>query len=109
MNTSFFYAVLIVAAAAVCTFATRLFPFVLFGGKRGMPKTVKYLAAVLPSAIIAVLIVYCLKGLMPLRWPNGVAEILSIGVVIILHLWKRNTLVSIAGGTILYMILIRLI
>ncbi|NLL39708.1 MAG: branched-chain amino acid transporter AzlD [Clostridiales bacterium] len=109
MSTSFLDAVFIIATAAVCTFVTRLLPFVLFGGKRGMPKAVKYLAAVLPSAIIAVLVVYCLKGLVPLQWPKGIAELASVAVVIVLHLWKRNTLVSIAGGTILYMVLIRLI
>lgn len=109
MTASFFKALLIIAVAAVCTFATRLLPFILFGGKRGVPKAVKYLGAVLPPAIIAVLIVYCLKGIVPLHLPTGIAEIISVIVVAVLHIWKRSTLVSIAGGTLLYMVLIRLI
>ena len=102
MSTSFLDAVFIIATAAVCTFVTRLLPFVLFGGKRGMPKAVKYLAAVLPSAIIAVLVVYCLKGLVPLQWPKGIAELASVAVVIVLHLWKGIHLSAYGRDHIVY-------
>jgi len=79
----------------------------MFGRKKEVPGIVKYLGTVLPSAIIATLIVYCLRSSVSLQPPGGFAEILSIIVVVILHKWKNNTLISIAGGTVVYMILIR--
>jgi branched-subunit amino acid transport protein AzlD len=102
-------AILIVAAASIGTFVTRAVPFFLFGGKKGMPSSIQYLGDVLPPAIIAILIIYCLKNLIPVHFPKGCAELISIAGVAILHMWKRNVLLSVAGGTILYMLLIRLV
>jgi len=99
--------VLIIITASVCTILTRVAPFILFGRKKEVPGIIKYLGTVLPSAIIATLIVYCLRSSVSFQPPGGFAEILSIIVVIILHKWKNNTLISIAGGTLVYMILIR--
>ena len=98
----------IIAVAAVCTFCTRLVPFALFGGKREVPRIVLFLGNVLPPAIIATLIIYCLKGVNLLQFPSGIQELLSIALVV-LHLWKRNTLLSVGAGTICYMILIQTI
>lgn len=98
----------IIAVAAVCTFCTRLVPFALFGGKREVPRIVLFLGNVLPPAIIATLIIYCLKGVNLLQFPSGIPELLSIALVV-LHLWKRNTLLSVGAGTICYMILIQTI
>ena len=86
------YVLITVIICALCTQATRWLPFLLFGGKKEVPRIVRYLGAVLPAAIMAVLVVYCLKGVTPL---------------VILHLWKGNTLASIALGTVCYMVLVQ--
>ena len=108
MNTTL-QAVLIILIASICTILTRVAPFLLFGRKKELPGTIKYLGAVLPSAIMATLIVYCLRNSISIQPLRGLPEILSILAVILLHNWKRNTLISIAGGTVLYMILIRFV
>jgi len=96
-----------IAVAAVCTFATRVAPFLLFNGKRPIPPIVRYLGTVLPPAVIALLVVYCLKNVTWLGYPHGIPEMISIAVVAVLHLWKRNNLLSIGVGTALYMILVQ--
>ena len=107
--SNFTYALLAVLICAACTFFTRVAPFALFSGKRGMPPIVRRLAARMPAAIIAVLVVYCLKGLPASDGVNAAVTLISVAAVVALHLWKKNTLLSIAGGTILYMALLRLI
>lgn len=101
--------ILMIAVAGACTFATRLFPFALFGGKKEVPKFIKYLGDVLPVAILGVLIVYCLrdfeKGSINYILPQIIAVALTAGI----HLWKKNTLLSIAVGTIGYMLLIHFV
>lgn len=101
--------ILMIAVAGACTFATRLFPFALFGGKKEVPKFIKYLGAVLPVAILGILIVYCLrdfeKGSINYVLPQIIAVALTAGI----HLWKKNTLLSIAVGTIGYMLLIHFV
>lgn len=96
-----------IAVAAACTFLTRLVPFVLFGGKRKVPRAVVFLGNVLPPAIIATLILYCLKSVNLLAFPSGIPELICIALVALLHLWKRNTLLSVGVGTICYMILVQ--
>lgn len=102
-------AILVILVAAVCTFATRLFPFALFGGKKEVPKFVKYLGDILPVAIIGILIIYCLRDFM-----NGdiniiLPQLIAVAATALVHLWKRNTLLSIAVGTIGYMLLIHFV
>ncbi len=97
----------IVFLAAICTFATRITPFLLFGSKKGVPDSVSYLGKILPAAIMGVLIIYCLKNVSFTSMPFGIPEIFASSLVIFLHLWKRNTLLSIAGGTILYMLMVQ--
>lgn len=98
---------LIIMVAAVCTFATRVAPFLLFNGKKPIPPIVRYLGETLPPAVIALLIVYCLKNVNWLAAPHGVPELVCIGVTALLHIWKRNNLLSIGGGTALYMVLVQ--
>lgn len=102
-------AALIVAAAAVCTLFTRALPFLFFGGKREVPKTVKYLGTVLPPAIIATLVVYCVKSVDIFSASHGLPELISIGLVAGLHLWKKNTLLSVGAGTLCYMLLVQFV
>ena len=99
----------IIAVAAVITLFIRAIPFVAFGGKREVPTTVTYLGKVLPPAIMVILVVYCVKGINLMVGNHGIPELLSIAVVAGLHIWKRNTLLSIAVGTVLYMILVQVV
>lgn len=102
------YGICIMAVVAFVTVFTRVLPFALFGGKKGMPKMIGYLGRVLPAAIIAALVVYCFKELVVQATSDRLCSLAAGAAVVFLHLWKRNTLLSIAGGTILYMLLIRL-
>ena len=103
------YVLITVVICILCTQATRWLPFLLFGGKKEVPKIVRYLGAVLPAAIMAVLVVYCLKCITPLAYPYGLPVLISVALVVGLHLWKGNTLASIALGTVCYMALVQLV
>lgn len=102
-------AILIIVVVAVCTIITRAIPFILFGGKKEVPKRILYLGRVLPSAVIGALVVYCLKDINVTTAPYGMAEFISICLVAVLHAWKRNPLLSIATGTVCYMALIQIV
>ena len=90
MHASFWNSVLIVAVAAAATFLTRVIPFAAFG-KRKIPQTVDYLGRILPPAIIATLVVYCLRNVDFISGYHGAAEIIAVAVICVLHLWRRNT------------------
>ena len=102
-------AFLMVAVCAVITFLLRAIPFWVFGGGRKAPAFVDYLGSVLPYAIIGMLVVYCLKGVSFAAAPHGIPELISCAIVVGLHLWKKNTLLSIIGGTVCYMLLVQLV
>ena len=99
----------IIAVAAIVTLFIRAIPFVLFGGKREVPETITYLGKVLPPAIMVILVIYCVKEINFFAGSRGIPELLSIAVVAGLHIWKKNTLLSIAVGTVLYMILVQVV
>ena len=100
-------AIAAIAVMAIVTFLTRVLPFLLFDRGESPPKLVLYLGRVLPPAIIAMLIVYCLRGV-SFATPGGwVPQLLCVAVVVALHLWKHNNLLSIFGGTVLYMVLVQ--
>ena len=109
MTISVWDAVAIFAVTAVATWVTRALPFLIFGNKKELPKFVTYLGRVLPGAIMATLVVYCLRLINLTAFPFGLAELISVAVVVILHLWRKNIFWSMAGGTLCYMILIRTI
>ncbi|WP_031472744.1 branched-chain amino acid transporter permease [Agathobaculum desmolans] len=96
-----------IAVAAICTFATRLAPFLLFNGKKPIPPIIRYLGETLPPAVIALLVVYCVKNVSWSAAPHGLPELLCIAVTALLHVWKRNNLLSIGVGTVLYMFLVQ--
>lgn len=102
------HSVYMIAVMSVVTIVIRVLPFVIFSG-RETPKYITYLGQVLPSAIIGMLVVYCLKDISLLQTPYGVPELLACVFVVLLHIWKRNTLISIGSGTIFYMLLIQLV
>lgn len=89
------------------TFFIRVLPFLLFPGNKKTPSYILYLGKVLPYAIIGMLVVYCLKDVSPLTTPFGLPELVTAAAIITVHLWKRNTLLSIGGGTLLYMFLVQ--
>lgn len=101
------HAIALIFVVAACTLFARAFPFVVLGGKREVPAVVKYLGNVLPPAIMIILVVYCLKNVNFMTGSRGIPEILAVGVVVLLHLWRRNTLLSIGVGTGIYMILVQ--
>lgn len=105
MNT---HALFIVLICAGVTLALRALPFLCFGGMNGVPRWLESLGGVLPPAIMAALVVYCLKGIPFGAFADGAFQMIAAGVVIAVHLLRRNTLLSIAAGTAAYMILIRL-
>ena len=103
------HSVLLIVVIAAVTVALRVLPFLIFGGKRETPKFIEYLGKVLPFAIMGMLVVYCLRNISILTYPYGLPEVRACAVVAVLHIWKKNTLVSIIGGTACYMILIQLV
>jgi branched-subunit amino acid transport protein AzlD len=105
---SIWYVLGMIFLSAAVTFGLRALPFFLFHGERKMPKTLRDLGAILPSAIMAVLIVYCLKGARSDFVGTGVPGLLAVLVVAVSYKWKHNTFVSIIVGTAVYMLLIRI-
>lgn len=98
-----------VALLSFGTMLTRFLPFIIFRENRETPKFVQYLGKALPAAIFSMLVVYCLKNVQLLGGSHGLPEFIAIAVTAALHLWKRQILVSIAGGTVIYMILVQMI
>lgn len=101
--------IITIAMVVLGTQLTRALPFLVFPAGKPTPKYIQYLGKVLPLAVFGLLIVYCLKNVNPLTGSHGLPELLSIALVIILHLWKRQMLLSIAGGTVCYMLLIQFV
>ena len=97
-----------IAICALGTMLTRFLPFLIFS-KGKTPRYIQYLGKALPAAIFSMLVVYCLKDVSLLSGSHGLPELLSIALIIGLHLWKRNMLLSIAAGTICYMALVQFI
>lgn len=91
------------------TVLTRFLPFLVFPAGKPTPKYIRYLGTVLPSAVFGLLVVYCLKDVSLFAGSHGIPEMISIAVVAGLHLWKRQMLFSIAGGTLCYMLLVQLV
>lgn len=99
--------VITILVVVLGTMLTRYLPFLLFPGNKPTPKYIRYLGNVLPAAVFGLLVVYCLKNVSLLTGSYGIPELVSIAVVIALHLWKRQMLLSIAGGTVCYMLLVQ--
>ena len=99
----------LILVMALVTAGMRFLPFVIFTKGRKVPEVVAYLGRVLPYAVMAMLVVYCLKGISFVQMPFGLPEIISVVLVVVLHVWKRNTLLSIVGGTVCYMVLVQLV
>lgn len=103
------HAVLVIVVTALVTMFLRFVPFLLFGGKRETPAYISYLGRLLPYAVMAMLVVYCLRNISFLSAPFGAPELISCAVVALLHVWKRSSILSILGGTACYMLLVQLV
>ena len=101
--------ILTIAICALGTMATRFLPFLIFREGRPTPALITYLGKALPAAIFGMLVVYSLKDVSLLSGSHGLPQVIAIAVTVALHLWKRQMLVSIAGGTVCYMLLIQLV
>lgn len=101
--------VITIALIVIGTMLTRFLPFILFPAGHKTPKYVAYLGKALPSAIFGLLVIYCLKNVSLLSGSHGLPELISIALVAALHLWKRQMLLSIAAGTVCYMLLVQLV
>jgi branched-subunit amino acid transport protein AzlD len=96
----------VIAITALVTWLTRALPFLIFG-KRRLPQTIEYLGKVLPSAIMVILVFYCVRNINLTQYPYGMAEIISSIAVILTQMWRKNKYLAIIVGTVCYMILIR--
>lgn len=103
------HAVGIIAVAALVTIGLRYLPFLIFGESRNTPPLITHLGQVLPYAIMGMLVVYCLKDVQLTAAPFGIPEAIGCGLVALLHIWKRNTLLSIGAGTVCYMLLVQFV
>jgi len=101
--------IITVLVIVLATMLTRFLPFLLFPAGKPTPKYLQYLGKVLPAAVFGMLVVYCLKNVDILSGNHGIPEAIAIAAVVGLHLWKKQMLLSIAGGTILYMLLIQFV
>lgn len=105
MNNTYILSGIVVIS--LITAMLRFAPFIIFRNKT--PDFILYLGKVLPEAVMAMLVVYCLKNVSFIKGNYGLPEIISLITVIVLHIWKHNTLLSIISGTIIYMIFVQMI
>lgn len=103
------YALIQILVMAAITALLRFLPFLAFPGGRKRPQIITYLGTVLPYSVMAMLVIYCLKNVSLIAAPHGIPELLAIVTVVCLHLWKKNTLLSIFGGTVFYMALVQVV
>ena len=109
MTMSFTEQLVTILMVILGTMATRFLPFILFPAGKATPKYIQYLGKVIPPAVFGLLVIYWLKDVNILGGNHGIPELIAIAIVVGLHLWKRQMLLSIAGGTICYMLLVQLV
>ena len=109
MNMTVTQHVMIIATVALATIFTRFLPFLVFKSDKPTPPFLNYIGKALPPAVFGMLVVYCLKGVVPLAYPYGIPELIGVLCVVLLHLSFRKMLLSIAGGTLCYMLLVNLV
>ena len=100
-------AAVLIAVMAIVTMILRFLPFIVFN--KNTPAYSSYLGKVLPAALIGMLVIYCLKDVSVLESPHGIPELIAALSVVVLQAWKRNSLISILSGTVIYMLLVQLV
>ena len=103
------HSIILVAVFALGVAALRFMPFLIFSDKRPIPKPVLYLGRALPAAVMGMLIIYCFKDVPVTQKPFGLPELIASAIVVVLHVWKKNTLISILAGTASYMLLVQFV
>ncbi len=101
--------IIIIACVVLGTLTTRFLPFIIFSSDKETPRYIKYLGYMLPPAVFGLLVVYALREVEVTRISGFLPEMLAVGLIIILHYWKKSMLLSIAGGTIFYMVLVQMV
>ena len=101
------YIILALITSGVVTFAIRLFPFLVLRNQTNLSNRMQFISAVLPQAIITILVVYCLKDISFVNAPFGIPELIAVAIVVLLQWWKENTLLSIFVPTVIYMLLLQ--
>ena len=101
--------IIIIACVVLGTLTTRFLPFIIFSSDKETPRYIKYLGYMLPPAVFGLLVVYALHEVEVTRISGFLPEMLAVGLIIILHYWKKSMLLSIAGGTIFYMVLVQMV
>jgi len=107
MTMSVTQQIITIAMVVLGTMLTRFLPFAIFPPGKPTPKYIQYLGKVLPSAVLGLLVIYCFKDVSLLSGSHGIPECIAVAIVALLHFWKKQMLLSIAGGTIVYMILVQ--
>lgn len=102
------YIIAVISVMAIVTILLRFLPFILFDRGERLPKWISYLGKVLPPAVISILLVYCLRNINLIEGNHGLPELICVGVAVLLHFFKRNTLLSIGVSTLLYMVIVQL-
>lgn len=103
------YTALVILVSGLVTLAIRCVPFLIFGGRKQTPPYIAFLGRVLPYAIMGMLVVYCLRGTSFSAAGNYVPQLAACAVVVLAQVWKRNSLISIVSGTVVYMLLVQLV
>ncbi len=106
-DMTFLEQVLTIAICSLATMTTRFLPFFCFKPGKNLPPYIQYLGKALPSAVFALLVVYCLKDVHFTSGTYGLPEIIAIAVTVVLHIWRRNMMLSMAAGTAVYMVLVQ--
>lgn len=109
MTLTIAQSLIIVGVVVLGTLITRFLPFIIFPANKPTPKYILYLSTVLPYSVIGLLVVYCLKDVSLHKVPFGLPEAIAVLSIILIHNWKRNMLLSIGSGTILYMFLVQVV
>ena len=91
------------------TMSMRFLPFLIFPPGKPTPKYIQYLGKVLPGAVFGMLVIYCLKNVTVTAFPFGIPELIGIAVTAVLHLWKKQMILSMGAGTIVYMLLVQFV
>lgn len=103
------HAMIIILIMGLMTLGTRIVPVLIFGRGEKVPEYILYLGKVVPYTAMGLLIVYCLKDVPVLEAPHALPEIIALAVVSATYLWKRNTIMSVVIGTVLYMVLVQMV
>lgn len=101
--------IITISMIILATVITRFLPFIVFPSGKETPKFIKYLGKVLPAAVFGLLVVYCLKNVTIIGGSHGIPELIAIVCIVAIHLWKRQMLLSIATGTVVYMLLVQFV